>query len=88
MHTTASDGWPTPAQLVEHAARRAALNVIAITDHDTIEGALVSGQPDVALTIADRVAILTVLDDPPEGLAELRAVLLAEHVGRRRTGLV
>ena len=40
MHTTASDGWPTPAQLVDHAARRAALNVIAVTDHDTIEGAL------------------------------------------------
>ncbi len=39
MHTTASDGWPTPTQLVEHAARRAGLDVIAITDHDTIEGA-------------------------------------------------
>ncbi len=39
-HTTASDGWPTPAQLVDHASRRAALNVIAVTDHDTIEGAL------------------------------------------------
>ena len=30
MHTTASDGWPTPAQLVDHAARRAALDVIAL----------------------------------------------------------
>ena len=40
MHTTASDGWPTPVQIVDHAVRRAALNVIAITDHDTIEGAL------------------------------------------------
>jgi len=40
MHTTASDGWPSPAQLVDHAARRAGLNVIAVTDHDTIEGAL------------------------------------------------
>lgn len=40
LHTTASDGWPTPAQLVDHAARRAGLNVIAVTDHDTIEGAL------------------------------------------------
>jgi predicted metal-dependent phosphoesterase TrpH len=40
LHTTASDGWPTPAQLVDHAARRARLNVIAVTDHDTIEGAL------------------------------------------------
>jgi predicted metal-dependent phosphoesterase TrpH len=40
MHTNASDGWPTPQELVEHAARRASLNVIAVTDHDTIEGAL------------------------------------------------
>ena len=38
-HTNASDGWPTPLQLV-HAARRARLDVIAVTDHDTIEGAL------------------------------------------------
>lgn len=40
MHTTASDGWPTPQELVDHAMRRASLNVIAVTDHDTIEGAL------------------------------------------------
>jgi 3',5'-nucleoside bisphosphate phosphatase len=36
MHTTASDGWPTPQELVDHAARRASLDVIAVTDHDTI----------------------------------------------------
>jgi predicted metal-dependent phosphoesterase TrpH len=40
MHTTASDGWPTPAELVEHAALRADLHLIAVTDHDTLEGAL------------------------------------------------
>ena len=40
MHTNASDGWPTPKELVDHAARRAGLDVIAVTDHDTIEGAL------------------------------------------------
>jgi predicted metal-dependent phosphoesterase TrpH len=40
MHTTASDGWPTPHELIDHAARRASLNLIAVTDHDTIEGAL------------------------------------------------
>ena len=39
MHTTASDGWPSPQQLVDHA-RLTGLNVIAVTDHDTIEGAL------------------------------------------------
>src|SRR5437016_2462146 len=39
MHTTASDGWPTPHELVDYA-RATALDVIAVTDHDTIEGAL------------------------------------------------
>lgn len=39
-HTNASDGWPSPAQLVEHVTRRSGLDAIAITDHDTIEGAL------------------------------------------------
>jgi hypothetical protein len=42
----------------------------------------------VALSIADREAILRVLDEPPEVLAELRGVLLAEHEGRVRDGLV
>jgi predicted metal-dependent phosphoesterase TrpH len=39
MHTTESDGWPSPHELVDHA-RAAGLHVIAVTDHDTIEGAL------------------------------------------------
>lgn len=39
MHTTFSDGWPGPRELVEHAWATA-LDVIAVTDHDTIEGAL------------------------------------------------
>ncbi|HKW72422.1 MAG TPA: PHP domain-containing protein [Candidatus Dormibacteraeota bacterium] len=39
MHTTASDGWPAPRELVDHA-RKVGLHVIAVTDHDTIEGAL------------------------------------------------
>src|SRR5258706_15101785 len=38
-HTDASDGWPTPSQLVEHATLRAGLDVMAGTDHHTIEGA-------------------------------------------------
>jgi hypothetical protein len=42
----------------------------------------------VALTITDRKRILRVLDDPPEELAELRGVLLAEHEGRVRGRLV
>jgi hypothetical protein len=39
-----------------------------------------------AWRIEEREQILAVLDDPPQGLAELRAVLLAEHVDRKRDG--
>jgi hypothetical protein len=41
----------------------------------------------LALTIDERAIILDSLDDPPEGLAELRAVLLNEHRWRQREGL-
>ena len=34
-----------------------------------------------------RAIILAALEDPPEGLAELRAVLMNEHGWRQRTGL-
>lgn len=37
LHTTASDGRLTPAQLVQRAAQ-AGLEVMAITDHDSVEG--------------------------------------------------
>lgn len=37
MHTTASDGYKTPAELVLLAYEKG-LSTIAITDHDTIEG--------------------------------------------------
>ena len=40
LHTNFSDGWPTPEQVVRHVVARRSLDVIAITDHDTIEGAL------------------------------------------------
>jgi predicted metal-dependent phosphoesterase TrpH len=39
MHTTASDGWPVPSELVDYASATG-LDVIAVTDHDTVEGAL------------------------------------------------
>ena len=47
---------------------------------DAIEGALVSQRAEIALTIPDRVAILTVLEDPPDALANLQGALLAQHV--------
>jgi predicted metal-dependent phosphoesterase TrpH len=42
IHTTCSDGLMTPEAVVEYAATQTDLRVIAIADHDTIEGALVA----------------------------------------------
>ena len=42
-----------------------------------------------ALDVPERENLLWALDDPPtKALSELRAVLLEEHVGRVRDGLV
>ena len=40
IHTTYSDGLMTPEAVVEYAAAETELRVIAITDHDTIAGAV------------------------------------------------
>lgn len=40
VHTCCSDGWPTPREVVDYVRRSTPLDLIAITDHDTIEGAL------------------------------------------------
>lgn len=40
LHTTYSDGHATVEQVLAHVAEHTDLRVIAITDHDTIEGAL------------------------------------------------
>src|SRR5438270_5858421 len=38
MHTNLGDGWASPSRVIEEATRRG-LQVIAITDHDHVEGA-------------------------------------------------
>ena len=54
---------------------------------DRLEVALDDGVALLALTIDERAIILAALEDPPNGLAELRAVLLNEHEWRQRTGV-
>ena len=54
---------------------------------DRLEVALDDDVKLLALTIDERAIILSSLEDPPEGLAELRAVLLSEHEWRQREGL-
>ena len=41
----------------------------------------------LGLSVPERETIIRALDNPPAGLEELRGVLLAEHVGRKRNGL-
>lgn len=40
MHTDASDGIPSVRQLLDHVAKTRRLDVIAITDHDTLDSSL------------------------------------------------
>ena len=40
VHSTHSDGHASVGEVLEYAARKTDLRVVAITDHDTIEGAL------------------------------------------------
>lgn len=40
LHTTCSNGFATPEALVNHIVAKTDLRVIAITDHDTIQGAV------------------------------------------------
>lgn len=42
IHTTFSDGMATPQQVVDYVVAKTDLRVIAITDHDSAEGALVA----------------------------------------------
>ena len=54
---------------------------------DRLEQALDDDVKLLALTIDERAIILASLEDPPEGLAALRAVLLNKHQWRQREGL-
>jgi hypothetical protein len=52
-----------------------------------LRGALARDVRVLALELDERDTILLALEDPPEGLEELRGVLFAEWEWRRREGL-
>jgi hypothetical protein len=54
---------------------------------DPLAGAATDQVALLALTIDERAIILAALEDPPDGLAELRGVLMNEHEWRQREGL-
>ncbi|MFF3395583.1 PHP domain-containing protein [Streptomyces sp. NPDC002669] len=96
-HSTASDGTDTPAELVHNAAA-AGLDVVALTDHDTVRGhaEAVAALPD-GLTLVtgaelscrlDGVGLhmLAYLFDPDEPeLARERELVRDDRVPRART---
>jgi len=57
MHTSHSDGWPAPGAVVDHVTFRGDLDVIAITDHDTIEGALRAADYAAGVHLAPAVVV-------------------------------
>jgi len=80
-------GISVPDKLVLELAgmlRNAGLDQTAAT----LETAYDAERRIVALTITDRESILRALEDCPDGLGELRSVLLREHEWRVREGLV
>jgi 3',5'-nucleoside bisphosphate phosphatase len=67
VHSNASDGTDPPAEVMSRAAR-AGLDVVALTDHDTVAGHAPARQalPD-ALTLLPGMELSCRLDGPPEG---------------------
>lgn len=55
---------------------------VAHTTAHTLARALDNGERIVAIKHYERDAILSVLGNPPDGLAELRGVLARDHSGR------
>jgi len=79
-HTTASDGSLTPAQLVRYAKEKG-LTVIAVTDHDTIEGnaeAMAEGERE-AVTVVPGVEIS--VDHSPGSMHMLGFFIDAQSAG-------
>ena len=54
---------------------------------DRLERALDDEVKLLGLEIDERAIILAALEDPPDGLSELRGVLMNEHQWRQREGL-
>ena len=79
-------GLPVPADAIPELAslvRDAGAYDLA----DRLERALADDTKLLALSLDERALMLSALEDPPQELAELRAVLLADHQWRRSEGL-
>ena len=79
-------GVPVSDEHVVELVRR--LRESDLDDHaDHLERALDRGARIVALDVSDREAIIQALEGCPDSLADLRGVLVDEHLWRAREGL-
>ena len=79
-------GIPVAADSTEQlAAMVRAAGAVELADR--LDQALSDGVSLLALTIDERAIILDQLENPPDDLAALRAVLMNEHQWRQREGL-
>lgn len=80
MHTHLSDGLASPKQVLDYVARHTRLNVIAITDHDRLDGSLWAAEqrdrypfdiiPGMEVSAADgHVLALWIASPVPAGLS-------------------
>lgn len=79
-------GLPVPAEAVQELAyhvRVAGADELA----NRLKLALEHDVKLLALTLDERALMLSALEDPPDDLAELRAVLLADHQWKRSEGI-
>jgi hypothetical protein len=75
-------GIPVAAELV-----RELVAAVAEPAAGTLQAALDARRGTIALTVFERKQILRALEDCPDGLGELRGVLVREHEWRRREGV-
>ena len=74
-------GLPVPADGVHELADL--VRVAGAVDlADRLEQSLENEVKLLALSLDERALMLSALEDPPKGLAELRAVLLSDHQWR------
>jgi len=79
-------GLPVPVDAVDELA--SLVRGVGADDlTDRLERALADEVKLLALTLDERALLLAALEDSPPQLAELRAVLLADHQWRRTEGL-
>ena len=94
IHSNESDGLASPEEIVEYAATKTDLKVIAITDHNTIEGALKAREaarkyPGLQVVIGSEITSkwghilgLFLTEDVPAGLSAAETISrIAEQGG-------